>query len=481
MLAQLPVEIIDQVIERLSLEDIRAIACVCSALRPPALLRLFRTIRIRSLAETADTTPSHTEAILSHPNLLQCASRLIVEEPQFPFQALLDQREISIHSLWSYLPMMHRLTYLELDLGPSNEAIGLSTLEGLGLTKEIELNLRLPLTPDLVISNKPLPVRSLSISVDTAGDQSTRRLLQKCSQSLRELRLFIQMDGVPSIPPLPHLFELVLHMSLAGDDPDLALWFPFLEQHPTITRLSVDTGYTLAVPTPPNVLPNLRSIGASRMVTERLIPGRPVHDVRVEWYCFTSPQIFVDIMSRVLRLSDVPLTILQITTYHTVRSEELVKIVQTLPKLRKFTLDQPRCAVCQFSRVGVFKSDQKQYPFDLHGILSALGRCKDMFHIRLFLWVSVDPLNERKALWSRSDFVQMIHMVQENGAADLGSFELQVDLADRNEGFQAMRVGWLDVPWQPEFRGEWRLDLLGATSEDSGTTMPTPSAAGIHT
>ena len=347
MLAQLPVEIIDQVIERLFLVDIRAIACVCSALRPLAVLRLFRTIRIRSLAETDDTTTSHTEAILSHPHLLRCASRLIVEEPQPPFQAPLHQREVSIHSLWSHLPMMHRLTYLELDLGPSNEAIGLSTLAGLGLTKEIELNLRLPLTPDLVISDKPLPVRSLSIPVDTTGDQLARRLLQKCSQSLRELRLFIQMNGVPSIPPLPHLCELSLHAVFLGDNTDLALWFPFLEQHPTITRLSVDTRYTLAVPTPPNVLPNLQSIKASKMVTERLIPSRPVHDVRVEWYCYTSSQIFVDIMSRVLRLSDVPLTILQITTYHTVRSEELIKIVQTLPKLRKFTLDKPRYEVCQ--------------------------------------------------------------------------------------------------------------------------------------
>ena len=91
-----------------------------------------------------------------------------------------------------------------------------------------------------------------------------------------------------------------------------------------------------------------------------------------------------------------------------------------------------------------------------------------MAHIRLFLTDSVGPLNESTPLWSESNFVQMIHMVQENGAVDILSFDLQVDLVDRNEGCQAKRVGWLDVPWQPEFRGEWRLDLLGASSEDLG-------------
>src|SRR5258708_3718618 len=178
MLAQLPLELIERVIECLSLNDPRAIACVCSAVRPPAQLRLFRTIPINGLAETDHATPSHTENILSHPNLLQCASRLIVH-----------QRKISIHSLWPHLPTMYRLTYVELDLTPINYAVGLSTLEGLGPAREIQLKLRHPLTPDLAISDKPLPVRSLSIRVDTEGDQSARQLIQKCSQTLRELHL----------------------------------------------------------------------------------------------------------------------------------------------------------------------------------------------------------------------------------------------------------------------------------------------------
>ena len=99
-----------------------------------------------------------------------------------------------------------------------------------------------------------------------------------------------------------------------------------------------------------------------------------------------------------------------------------------------------------------------------------------MVHIQLFLWDSVTPPTGGKVLWSRSNFVQMIHTVQENGAADLGSFELHVSLIDRLVGCQATRVGWLDVPWQPEFRGEWRLDLLGASSENSSMTVPAPSS-----
>ena len=342
MLAQLPVEIIDQVIECLSLQDIRAVACVCSALRPPALLRLFRTIRIRSLAEANDTTPSRTEVILSHPNLLHCASRLIVKQSQFPYE-----REISIDSLWPHLPMMYRLTYLELDLPPSNYAIGLSTLEGLGLTKEIELNLRHPLTPELIISDTPLPVRSLSIRVNTLGDQVTRRLLQKCSQSLRKLHLSLQMNRVPSIPPLPHLCALSLHPTLTSGVPDLALWFPFLDQHPTITRLSIDRASVSAVPIPPNILPNLQSLKTSPVIGERLIPGRPVHSVQAKSYSTPYNSSFPgDIMSRVLRPSNVPLTILEITRYH-ILPEELIKLVQTLPKLRKFTLERFCYQVCQ--------------------------------------------------------------------------------------------------------------------------------------
>jgi len=355
MLAQLPLEIIDQVIESLSFKDIGAIACVCSALRQPAQLRLFRTISIRNVVETGDTTPSHNKIVLPHPNLLQYASRLVVEEPHV---FIGDQRVISsIHSLWPHFPTMYRLTYVELALGRSNHAVALSTLEGLGLTREIELNLMHPLTPDLVFSDKPLPVRSLSIPVNIASDQVTRRLLQKCSQSLRKLHLSPQMNRVPSLPPLPQLCELSLCGKFGGSDLELAIWFPFLDQHPTITRLSMDAQYTLAVPTPPNILPNLQSLESTTMVSQHLIPGRPVHDLRAKYYFDTSPQYPVEDMFQVLRLSNVPLTILEISTYHTLQCEGLIKILKTVPKLRKFTLNKPHYNVCQLLKAGVFKSD----------------------------------------------------------------------------------------------------------------------------
>ena len=78
-------------------------------------------------------------------------------------------------------------------------------------------------------------------------------------------------------------------------------------------------------------------------------------------------------------------------------------------------------------------------------------------------------------LWSRGDFVQMVQRVQENGAAGLWSFELNAAVPFRQEGpmvtcrkggCEATRVGWLDVPWQPELRGEWQFDIFGL-SQDS--------------
>ena len=99
-----------------------------------------------------------------------------------------------------------------------------------------------------------------------------------------------------------------------------------------------------------------------------------------------------------------------------------------------------------------------------------------MRHIRLFFWVIVSPPEGNKVMWSRSDFVQMIQTVQENGAVDLSSFELQVNVEDRHGGCRAERVGWLDVPRQPNLKGEWRVDSLGIFSEEAGTILPAPGA-----
>ena len=68
----------------------------------------------------------------------------------------------------------------------------------------------------------------------------------------------------------------------------------------------------------------------------------------------------------------------------------------------------------------------------------------------------------------------MVQRVQENGAAGLRNFELDTTVpfrkegstvSCRKEGCEAMRVGWLDVPWQPKLRGEWQFDICGSSHE----------------
>ena len=200
------------------------------------------------------------------------------------------------------------------------------------------------LPPDLIISDKPLPVHSLSIPVGAADDELTRQFFQKCSQSLRKLHLYLYINKVPSIPPLPHLCELSLYARAQSHGQDLTPWFPFLDQHPTITRLSIDTIYTLSVPPPSNVLPNLQSLKATTVVSEQLIPGRPIHGVHVEYYYDQFP---IDIVFQALRLSNVPLTILKIITWAIFPGEGLINLLQNLPKLFEFTLEKPRYEVCQ--------------------------------------------------------------------------------------------------------------------------------------
>ena len=59
----------------------------------------------------------------------------------------------------------------------------------------------------------------------------------------------------------------------------------------------------------------------------------------------------------------------------------------------------------------------------------------------------------------------MVRRVQENGAASLWSFELVVLVSFLKEGCEATRVGWLDVPQQPNLRGEWKFDIFGSSSD----------------
>src|SRR5258706_3546420 len=115
-------------------------------------------------------------------------------------------------------------------------------------------------------------------------------------------------------------------------------------------------------------------------------------------------------------------------------------------------------------RQKVFRIDRKQVYVPLDGVFTALGKCKDMVHIRLYPSIIRVPLDPVMPLWSRGNFVQMVQRVQENGAAGLRSLELRAIVSSRQEGCEAMRVGWLDVPRQPTLRGEWQFDIHGSSS-----------------
>ena len=83
----------------------------------------------------------------------------------------------------------------------------------------------------------------------------------------------------------------------------------------------------------------------------------------------------------------------------------------------------------------------------------------DMAYIQVYLFASDVPPLDGKSLFSRLDFVQMVQRVQENGAADLWSFRIGINVRGVREICDAIRVGWLDVPSQPTLGGEWQFDM----------------------
>ena len=89
-----------------------------------------------------------------------------------------------------------------------------------------------------------------------------------------------------------------------------------------------------------------------------------------------------------------------------------------------------------------------------------------MVHIQIYPSLRGDPGGLFGPLWSRGNFVQMVQRVQENGASGLWSFELHANNESGwQEGCEAMRIGWLDVPRQPALRGEWRFDVWESSSD----------------
>ena len=332
MPAQLPFEIVEHIVEYLDVEDVRSIARVCSAFRLPAQLRLFKTIRI--ISNGSITYPKSYESILSSLHLLQCSSQLILS-----FSSSMQQT--SIHSLCSHLPTMYRLRNIEISLPPNDYSRVLSVLESLGSEREIALRLGCFMAPDLLISDNPLPVYSLHLYVGASTHQLATRLVQKCSQSLRKLSLFLEDKTTPLLPFLPHLCEVSLQSRLHNldNDWDLMPWYPFLYQHPAITRISLDPMFTSAGQPPTNLLPNIQSLEAHPAIIERLIPGRPVECITASYPDRTTGRFSDDILLRPLQQSIVSVTTLAIKTYTYFSDNVLINIIQTLPKLRNFSFD----------------------------------------------------------------------------------------------------------------------------------------------
>ena len=104
---------------------------------------------------------------------------------------------------------------------------------------------------------------------------------------------------------------------------------------------------TLAVQSPPNLLPNLQFLRPCPAIIEQLIPGRPVNDIHVEYFPRINLRFPIDIMLRALRQPFTPVTTLSIRTDTFLCNEIIPNIVQALPKLRQVTLEWPGFEVRQ--------------------------------------------------------------------------------------------------------------------------------------
>ena len=461
MLTQLPSDIIPQIIECLHFSrDVRSLALVCSALRPHTCCRLFKVIRI--FVEEGSIIPYHAELILFYPHLLQYVSSLLIWQPgRLPMRR--SPREISaipVHYLWTRLVIMHRVTFINFGL-VSNYAGILSAMEGLDPSRRIALKFCQTIQPDIVLSEGSLPVRNLDLPLDQSGHRLGNQLLQKCSQSLCQLRLDLRDTSIPDFPHLPHV--RIFHLRLASwtNNQDLTPWLPFFDQHPSLTHVSLDVGFTTVTLAHPTLLPNLQSLTAHPLIIERLIPGRPIHNVAN--FCprdFRNCSVSYTTFFRSLVLSSVPLTTLAIVTDILLSTVALVDMIRGFPMLRNFRLTN-NYEVCDWLKGGGLHIDLTQFPFAIDGILHALGKCRYLQHIMLaFTDPNSDTPDERRSFWSRADIVDMIAVIQESGADDLWSFDLTGDYGERREVWFAARVGWLGVASQPKLKGEWDISPI---------------------
>jgi hypothetical protein len=343
MLTQLPSEIIVQIIERLPSEDARSIPLVCSALRPHAYRRLFRTIRV--FVEEESIIPRYAELVLFYPHLLQYASRFLVWPPGRAPKPVYSREHgeiqaIPVHLLWSHLITMHRLVVVGLHLAPNNYAAVLSALERLDSARHISLYFFQRLQHDTVISGNALPVQSFRLPMNVSGHQLGNQLLHKFSQSLVELRLDLHDASIPIFPVLPHLRIFSLRVTNTTVDQDLGLWLPFFNQHSSLTHVTLDIAVTSVTQVHPTLLPYLQSLAAHPLIIERLIPGRPVHTINVNpiYAYFQTFPIPYDTIFQSFPRSCVPITTLDITVEVLLSTNTLVDMIHSLPMLRVLKL-----------------------------------------------------------------------------------------------------------------------------------------------
>jgi hypothetical protein len=336
---QLPLEILDDILGCLSFEDNRSIALVCSALRPRTYLRLFASVLV--IVKDNEVTPRYTQLVLRYTHLLQCASRLTVRQPRYDEPEdkwrQSDSPAISTSQLWPHIRTMYRLTYIYLKLGERDYGAALCALE-LHLAREIHLEVDGWIHQDIQMSQTLLPTRCLSFIPDVVAERVGTTLLQKCSQVLRVLKLTLPHTYIPYIPFLPHLREFSLTTGLSQTDHDLTPWFPFFNQHPFLTRISLDLNCTSSALIPTTMLPNLCSLLADPRIVEYLAPGRPIHDISIvdtidTWLFVPYGPVFQSVS-----LSLRPITVLEVFTRSSLSSSTLVKLTDSLPKLRKFKL-----------------------------------------------------------------------------------------------------------------------------------------------
>jgi len=379
MLTRLPSETIAQIIEYLpSKEDARSVALVCSALRPHAYRRLFRSFRVS--VERGNIIPFQAELVLSYQHLLQYTSRLLIWRSAFASRSIYppEHGEVPgtpLHYLWPHLTNMPRLTCIRLNLESGGYPAALSALERLDPARSITLYIADRIGRGIPMSENSLPVQLLSLHLDGLSHQMGNQLVRKCSQSLFELRLILYRALIPDLPFCPHLRKVFISFSvLTGThDRDLTPWLSTFAQYPSLTSVSLGPTFTSVNTVHPSLLPNLQSLSAHPVIVERLVPGRPVHTVDVTApFRFKKQSSSYSTVLQSLALSCVPVTTLDITIDAILSTEILVNMIRSLPMLRILQLSTGYQVCCPW-KGGSLNTDFNSFHLPLKSFCMPLG------------------------------------------------------------------------------------------------------------